>query len=508
MLQTKEVVMTRTKRLRSQAEIALALLIATCALCTTTSRGQTPPSPVASGDAGKSASSVATLPSEEFVRQFSELVIQRLSASDASLYLGKSDLSELQADMERFVKNRVPPHLSNEQTATIRAGAVVFIDRTLGNASRSDFPNAWENLKWRVAGVLLAGPLTKDEQRQLREQLDYVRRYVKGNAASFRQTPQRGVNESLRLLDSFSDDPFLPCFKTPLNQTEWRKYCVDLTRIAKDCAKLPADAAKPDVLEIMVGELTAVRPPTKKMPRYMKITADGPLIEFPHTRSFYTLGCFAYDNPRTMSRTTFRISEPEALDIGGADRASDRRGRQPSAMTIEEATALAKKLKGDLLYSDKSNELIGVDGTEFAMIYKNSVGECVSLSDKVIQALLNAIGKTRFSLRDYKNRNGVFKTDVFLRSGDPFPEPPRGLFLAVRDNKGCMGILHIRAMWSTDSNTGREHGAGIGADFYRYPKASWGLGEGDYSPNGDMRQRGSAVDQDEKAKRGLTLKGR
>jgi hypothetical protein len=479
--------------------MALVLLAAICAHCAVTSGGQTTPNPVASGNAGKPAPSAATSPSEEFARQVSELVKQRLSASDASLYLGKSDLSELRADMERFVRNRVPPHLSREQTATIRERTVVFIDRTLGNVSRDDFPNAWENLKWRVAGVLLATALTKEEQTRLREQLDYIRRYVKDNAPVFGHAPQRTPDDSLRLLDSFSADPFLPCFKRPLNQTEWRKYCKNLTRTAEDFAKLPAVAAKPDVLEVIFADLIGARPPTKRIPRRVEISTEGPLIDFAHRRSPYTVGCFAYDNPGSMSRTTVSISEPEVwLDIVAEDRVSDRKDRQPSAMTLEEATALAKKLKGDFLYSDKSNELIGVNGTEFALIEKNSVGECFSLSGKVIQALLNAIGKMRFSLREYKNRNGVFKTDTFFHSGEPLPEPPRGLFLAVRDNKGCMGILHMRAMWSTDSNTGRERGAGIGADFYRCPTESWGLGEGDYSPNGDMRQRGSVVEEDGK----------
>ena len=205
------------------------------------------------------------------------------------------------------------------------------------------------------------------------------------------------------------------------------QVCKNLTRTAEDFAKLPAVAAKPDVLEVIFADLIGARPPTKRIPRRVEISTEGPLIDFAHRRSPYTVGCFAYDNPGSMSRTTVSISEPEVwLDIVAEDRVSDRRDRQPSAMTLEEATALAKKLKGDFLYSDKSNELIGVNGTEFALIEKNSVGECFSLSGKVIQALLNAIGKMRFSLREYRTGTAFSKPIHSSTAASRFPNHQGG----------------------------------------------------------------------------------
>jgi len=483
-----------------QAGTVFLLLVCGCFIYITTSSSQAierqaDPSPAAEA----TASELPSL-SEQFIEDYPKFIRKKLSSSCASSYLGADSLDALQRDMMQFIKKRVPRDLTEEQARTILNGTGLFIDHTLGNCFFGEFPNAWENLKWRVAAVLRTRHLSEEETTQLHEQRRHINRLVQEFATLFHHSRGRTADSSLRLFNSFCDDPFLPYLKKPLGKREWRIFCHNWEFTKGYAEKLPDTEQPPDVLETVYSHLTVMANPMKARSFYIKITDYGPLVHFWHPRSPSHLTCFAYDNPAVMPHTAVSIAKSQVLDVNAPKNVSHASSNsEVLAMTEKEAITLAQKAGGDFVYAGQSNELVGVNGTQFAVIKKGCVADVSLIPDKELQRLLDTMGRNRFSLNEYESRVAEYKgrlrdTDVPHNNigelTDAPPKPPEGILLAVRDGKRHLVILHILAVCSSDSPIARESGACVCADLYTFPIAPWGLNDKDYAPSGDMAPLG------------------
>jgi hypothetical protein len=486
--------MMLSRHRRHHTKAGCLLLVGACFAYTVATSGQTIEKPSRPDVEPKCADKSVLPAAESIVAQYPKFVRQKLSASKVSPYLSKEDLDELQQDMEQFVKARVPSDLTQKKVAIILDGTERFIGHLRSTNTYSDLPDVWENLKWRVAAVLRAMPLTNDERSRIKEQMAYVETFVREYTTLF---GGENAQDRVSLFESFCADPFVPCFKKPLNDEMWRIFSNNL-RVRKEwAAKLPQKMV-PNVLGAVLCDLIAVNPPTKVRPTYVEVTKDGLLVRFSHPRSPSSVTCFAYDNPPTIPRTMVGIGKARGLvDIDLSIKVSDLPSDQPIGVNAEETAVLAQRKGGDFVYAGMTKELLGLNGTEFAVIDAHTIAEVCRLSEREIRGILDMRGKKKCSLEAYLDGIAPFGGTTWSRRNDgrfdvpeeilrEIPRLPKGVVLVVRNGKGRIGVLHIVAICSPDSDIGRMAGACLLMDFYSLPVGAWGLHGDDYTPSGDM----------------------
>ncbi len=400
----------------------------------------------------------------------------------------ESRRNRIQADLAAFIKERLPENLSPEQRRTIVEGTLHFAAFSLLGCPYDLIPEMLENLRWRIATVLREEKLSTADQTRLKEQLDFMRKFVAefpmGEKNSY-NSEKKKPEERLAQLDDYATDPFCPFFKKPFDKEQWEKFLKNLDR----CKQSGFGSQGFRAVGILCNAVSFTVGPTKRGPGSVDLTADGPIFDFRHPGSGEYTSLYAYDNDDKARRTAGNIAKPGywPLDPEAHKNMFKDLGRTITPISRQEAIDLAKKNDaGDFLYDGTANELVGIDGTVFAWLPCTNREESDRLSDAELEKILDEKGVGVFPLK---------KISMLISDE---PDPPQNKFLVSRNEKRQMVVIQLlivnpmeEAMKFREKNPNTNllsRLAEVNGRFYPRPIPPDALPGGFYAPNGVMRK--------------------